>query len=71
MRKIFTEKDKFDHVRYSESYVVHFSIQDDKDGFWKRQSQRYFAASKGSHKQIEAMWRKQYPKASLISIMYE
>ena len=68
-KKIYSEQENFDRVLYSESYVVDFSAQ--VNGFWKRDTKRYYAASKDSHKEVEARWKKKYPKAQLISIRYE
>ena len=68
-KKIYNEHEDFDRVLYSESYVVNFSIQ--VNGSWKRECIRYFTASKNTHKEVEAKWKKKYPKAHLISISYE
>jgi hypothetical protein len=67
-KKIYNENEKFDRVLYSESYIVDFM---QLSGQWKRETIRYFAASKDSHKEVEAKWKKKYPKAHLISIRYE
>jgi len=70
MKKIYGEEDKFDRVLYSESYMVRFSYET-PEGICARGSVRYYAAGKNSHRQVEGAWRRQYPKAALISISYE
>lgn len=70
MKKIFTDTDKFDRVTYSESYSVEFSILG-KDGYTVRERERYFAASKGSHLEVERAWTKKHPAGTLISVKYE
>lgn len=68
--KIFKQGQNPDSVLYSESYVVTFRILDD-NGFWKKETKRYFTASKGKHKEIEKQWRKEFPNADFINVVYE
>jgi len=58
-------------VLYSESYQVNFWIT--IDGITSKKQEKYFTASKGRHKQVEATWRKEYRNkaATLISVIYE
>ena len=70
MKKIFVENDTFDRVLHSDSYMVYFQFQT-TDGIWIRDTIRYFTSSKNAHKFIEEAWKKQHPKAKLISVRYE
>ena len=53
-----------------ESYVVKFTHQKE-DGFWTTSEVMYHTSRKGQHEQVEKRCRKQYPKANLISVIYQ
>jgi hypothetical protein len=57
-------------ISCTESYVVRFRYQQ-PDGFWTTNEVMYHTSSKDAHQSVENKWRKQYPHAELINIIYQ
>jgi hypothetical protein len=57
-------------ISCAESYVVRFTHQQ-LNGLWWTNEVMYHTSRKGQHEQVEKRWRKQYPKANLISVIYQ
>ena len=76
MGKIFKYEElnlkKLQHVEYSETYEVRFSIQK-SDGFWTRDQVIYHAKTKSEHNDVEKRWRQDYKNQNvrLIGITYQ
>ena len=70
MKSVFIEEEKFNRVKYSDSYVVRFVLKG-ADGYASTFEQRYYTDGKANHHLVEARWKQEYPKATLISIKYE
>lgn len=76
MGKIFKFEElnlkKLQHVEYSETYEVRFSIQK-PDGFWTQDQIIYHAKSKSAHKDVEKRWREdnKNQNVKLIRINYQ
>jgi hypothetical protein len=65
-----TEKTPSNYLTYSECYEVKYRYVD-FDGYEKRNITKYFSTSKGAHKFVEAKFKKDHPKAVVISIKYQ
>ena len=61
---------KKDPVTFSESYNVRYRYLMD-DGFWADGTTRYYGASKSLHDQVRVRFNKDYPKAKIVSVVYE
>lgn len=52
-----------------EQYEVRFWIQK-PDGYWEQRKKIYRSPGRSDHEKVEEMWKEEYPKGKLVSIIY-
>lgn len=73
--KVFDEVEildlEYNPVIYSEVYVVNYSIQNPETTFFERRQRYYYSNRNDAHKLVEKRFKKRFPKAEIISIIYQ
>lgn len=68
IKKLY-KKDRRRFLMFTEAYAVKYRIQEGE--FWTTKEVLYFAASKGKHEEVERQFRKDFPDAKLINVIYQ